>query len=112
MHLRLHPKSKKLLCKRCFENTKKQKVPLSIHSGNGNLAPEIAEVTPCVDKKTHEKYKAHHWLIDTPQGPVSKGICKQCGKEAEFKNALPSDYMTWQEFQEERAKALFKIGIS
>ena len=26
----------------------------------------------------------HHWIIETPSGPKSKGICKHCGEEREF----------------------------
>ncbi len=29
---------------------------------------------------------AHHWLIDEPHGPVSRGFCKSCGKSREFYN--------------------------
>ena len=30
----------------------------------------------------------HFWLIDTPSGPVSRGVCKVCGVVKEFKNYL------------------------
>jgi DNA-binding response OmpR family regulator len=30
--------------------------------------------------------KAHHWLIDEANGPLSEGICKHCGKTGKFKN--------------------------
>ena len=30
----------------------------------------------------------HHWVIDTPSGPASRGRCKLCGGEREFKNYL------------------------
>ena len=30
----------------------------------------------------------HHWVIDTPSGPMSRGQCKLCGAEREFKNFL------------------------
>lgn len=30
----------------------------------------------------------HFWLIDTPNGPVSRGVCKVCGQVGEFKNYL------------------------
>jgi hypothetical protein len=29
----------------------------------------------------------HHWLIETPHGPTSWGICKHCGERREFNNA-------------------------
>ena len=28
----------------------------------------------------------HHWIIETPTGPVSKGVCKLCGEERDFEN--------------------------
>ena len=29
---------------------------------------------------------SHHWVIDTPSGPVSIGNCKICGELREFPN--------------------------
>ena len=28
----------------------------------------------------------HHWVIDPPAGPVSKGACRNCGEERDFLN--------------------------
>jgi hypothetical protein len=28
----------------------------------------------------------HHWRIEEPNGPMSKGVCKICGVEKEHKN--------------------------
>ena len=28
----------------------------------------------------------HHWVIEPPTSPLSKGICKICGAEKEFYN--------------------------
>jgi hypothetical protein len=28
----------------------------------------------------------HHWIIETPSGPFSKGVCKLCGEEKTFEN--------------------------
>ena len=30
----------------------------------------------------------HHWIIEAPVGPSSKGICKICGAEKEFSNSF------------------------
>ncbi len=30
---------------------------------------------------------SHHWVIQTPDGPVSIGRCKVCGEEREFNNS-------------------------
>ena len=27
---------------------------------------------------------AHHWLIESPAGPTSTGVCKHCGAVREF----------------------------
>ncbi len=34
----------------------------------------------------------HHWLIDSPNGPVSRGICRVCGEEREFLNYLEKTF--------------------
>ena len=28
----------------------------------------------------------HHWIIEMPNGPVSHGLCKNCGIERDFYN--------------------------
>lgn len=28
----------------------------------------------------------HHWLIEPPDGPTSRGICRFCREEREFRN--------------------------
>lgn len=29
----------------------------------------------------------HHWLIESPKGPTSWGMCKHCGRRREFSNS-------------------------
>ena len=29
----------------------------------------------------------HHWVIESPHGPLSEGVCQYCGEEREFKNS-------------------------
>ena len=36
----------------------------------------------------------HHWVIDSPNGATSKGLCKVCGIEREFRNSY--EYSSWQ----------------
>lgn len=31
----------------------------------------------------------HHWVIETPNGAVSRGRCKRCGAIQEFYNSMP-----------------------
>ena len=35
----------------------------------------------------------HHWMIDVAGGPESRGVCRICGAERLFKNAL--DRVEW-----------------
>ena len=37
----------------------------------------------------------HHWLIETPRGTTSKGRCKRCGAEREFRNS--ADGYLWED---------------
>lgn len=30
----------------------------------------------------------HHWMIQTADGPVSSGVCKNCFETKEFKNSV------------------------
>lgn len=32
---------------------------------------------------------AHHWIIESPKGPTSRGICRFCGAKSEFNNYVP-----------------------
>jgi hypothetical protein len=41
-----------------------------------------AEVTSC----------RHHWIIESPRGTLSKGRCKLCGEERQFRNST-NDYI-------------------
>jgi len=34
----------------------------------------------------------HHWLIEPPRGALSRGRCKLCGEERQFRNSA-SDYI-------------------
>ena len=39
----------------------------------------------------------HHWVIDAPDGPVSRGKCRACGEARDFKNTI--DSTPWGEEQ-------------
>ena len=30
----------------------------------------------------------HHWVIASPAGPVSRGVCRLCGAERDFQNYM------------------------
>ena len=36
----------------------------------------------------------HHWAIETPAGSTSKGLCRRCGEERDFRNSA-EDYI-WE----------------
>ena len=38
----------------------------------------------------------HHYLIEMPNGPVSRGRCKLCGAEKEFSNVHPFS-LSWED---------------
>ena len=37
----------------------------------------------------------HHWIIEAPMGPVSRGTCRVCDEVREFKNFI--DSAPWSE---------------
>ena len=39
----------------------------------------------------------HHWVIEAPDGPVSRGKCRTCGEARDFKNTI--DATPWGEGQ-------------
>ena len=45
-----------------------------------------------IQERPAESHCIHHWLIETPDGPVSKGICKYCKAEKYFNNELHDKY--------------------
>jgi len=53
---------------------------------------------------------AHHWVIETPSGPVSQGTCKVCGEEREFENSTDIDFIRNQRLQRAEAVKAAKRG--
>ena len=39
-----------------------------------------------VERKAVETRCSHHWIIEPPAGPTSRGVCKLCGAVKEFDN--------------------------
>src|SRR3989337_4407616 len=68
-----------------------------------NIRPRPQEVGAMSNTTVVEQSQAtlgvptckHHWLIETPRGTTSKGRCKRCGAEREFRNSA-SDYV-WED---------------
>ena len=44
----------------------------------------------------------HHWVIDSANGPLSKGVCQRCGGERDFKNSTEST--PWPNAQRSKAQ--------
>lgn len=44
------------------------------------------EVLSIVEEE--EADHGHHWLIESPNGPTSRGTCRVCGVIREFKNSI------------------------
>jgi hypothetical protein len=43
---------------------------------------------PMTEEVEMENECAHHWMIDSPNGPTSEGVCKLCGVHGEFRNSM------------------------
>lgn len=49
-----------------------------------------AAATPVAAPEIEEKIApvcAHRWVIETPNGETSRGVCRTCGAEKEFPNS-------------------------
>ncbi len=44
-------------------------------------------------RRTAARHCQHRWVIDTPHGATSRGLCKRCGTTKRFPNA-PEDILT------------------
>jgi hypothetical protein len=47
-----------------------------------------ARVSAVLEKPVARSMCKHHWLIEPPDGPISKGVCKLCGEVKVFDNVL------------------------
>ena len=48
--------------------------------------------TPVIEEKAFQEESdellcRHHWIIESPHGATSHGVCKLCGEEREFQNS-------------------------
>lgn len=48
-------------------------------------APAKGELAGCVVEETPKC--CHHWVIESPNGSSSRGVCKFCGEERIFNNS-------------------------
>jgi len=54
---------------------------------------EVAVST--LEQEATEPTCRHHWLIESPHGATSMGICKLCGSQKEFRNSA-GDFL-WED---------------
>jgi len=51
-----------------------------------------------------KKMCAHHWMIEPPNGPMSRGVCWMCKKEKSFSNVVElRDISGWSKVATGRA---------
>jgi len=48
------------------------------------------------DEYTGIRKCPHYWIIESPKGPTSKGVCKFCGEEREFDSFGPDSWSQWE----------------
>lgn len=53
-------------------------------------APQPQDETGC----------CHYWLIDSPDGPTSRGVCRFCGAEKYFHNTPPEFLLSQRDDRE------------
>lgn len=49
----------------------------------------------------------HYWIIESPNGPTSRGVCKLCGAEKEFQNSFPESF-----WERDRSLCFAPSGLS
>jgi hypothetical protein len=54
---------------------------------------EVAVST--LEQEVMEPTCRHHWLIESPHGATSMGVCKLCGSQKEFRNSA-GDFL-WED---------------
>jgi hypothetical protein len=47
-----------------------------------------SKVGAILDKTITKSTCRHHWIIEAPEGPTSKGVCKLCGEKKTFDNIV------------------------
>lgn len=59
-----------------------------------HAAPSPEVVLPTNANAAAQQECAHHWMIETPSGESSQGICKHCGSTRRFFNSSTGRTMT------------------
>ena len=53
---------------------------------------------------------AHHYIVDTPNGPTAEGVCKACGATKKFSNYIEEYFVNDYNVRRER-RELQKAGV-
>ena len=57
------------------------------------------KIEQTVEENLPKKRECHHyWIIESPRGPISRGVCKHCGEEREFNNIFTA---TWYDDEDD-----------
>ena len=55
----------------------------------GEMETSIASAAPVAERDVLEvSVCMHQWMIDSPNGPSSRGVCLLCGSERDFPNYI------------------------
>lgn len=68
------------------------------------LSPVGSPLSSAFHQGVHMISCAHFWVIESPNGPISAGLCKLCGEMREFRNSMYSS--TWSKGTVKRRNGL------
>lgn len=57
------------------------------------MTQQVSRTSP-VEEQEEQKCQ-HYWVIQPADGPISQGMCRNCGESREFKNYVEAS--TWGE---------------
>ena len=63
------------------------------------MAQKVLTGTETVTQEQYQEECVHHWMIDSPSGPASRGVCRKCGQEKDFPNAIADSL--WNRWEDE-----------
>ena len=55
-----------------------EKLAATLPSKENEVGPEYIEAPVC----------RHQWVVESPNGPVSTGVCRLCGENRQFQNYI------------------------
>jgi len=63
------------------------------------MTPPLSSATAATDTSTDTlATHSHHWVIEEPSGPTSRGRCRVCNAEQEFRNWPNAEVMERQTY--------------